>query len=258
MGKAGAARKARAVVSPLFTYAVQKGHIPANPAAGRHMLSSGPTSRDRVLSAPELIEVWCAAEQLDWPFGRLVKLLVVTGQRLREVAEATWAEFDLDSRLWTIPAGRSKNGRAHVVHLSAQAVEVLETLPRFRDCALLFTTNAETPVSGFSKAKRQLDKSIAAGRVKSTLEGVATPSMPHWTLHDLRRTFASGAAGLGVQMHVVERVLNHVPAALMGVAQVYQRHEFFPERKAAMDAWGRYVEVINKRSDESNVIALAR
>lgn len=255
-GKHGAARKVRGVVSPLFVYAVQRGLMVANPADGRGMLAKPVQFRDRVLNAGELAEVWQAAEVLDWPFGRLVKLLILTGQRLREVAEADWSEFDLDNSTWTIPATRAKNKKTHVVHLSPQVVEVLETLPRFRDCGWLFSTNGETPISGFSRAKRAFDREIAAARAKAA-DGGDFAEIPAWTLHDLRRSFASGAAAIGVQMHIVERVLNHVPAQLSGVAAVYQRHQFEQERKAAVEAWGRHIESLVTGA-ASNVVQFRR
>ena len=253
----GAAREALKRIRPLFGFAVEKEDIPANPAENIR-LDDKYVPRDRVLSDLELAEVWRAAEVVGYPFGPLVKLLVLTGQRLREVAEARWAEFDLAAGAWTIPAERSKNRKPHIVHLSPQATAILKTLPCTDGSPFILTTTGRAPVSGFSKAKGHLDKAIATARAKAA-EGREVEAMPEWTYHDLRRSFATGGARLGIAMHIVERVLNHVPAAVKGVAKVYQHHEFLPERKATLEAWGRHVEmVVSGATGAANVVPLHR
>jgi integrase len=128
------------------------------------------------------------------PYGPLVRLLLLTGQRRAEVAEMRWSEIDFKTRAWTLPKERAKNGVAHTVPLLPQAVEILETLPRIAgEDDLVFTSNGKTPVSGFSKAKARIDAVL--------------PDLPHWTFHDLRRTFASGCAKLGVNLPVIEKLL---------------------------------------------------
>ena len=266
----GAAREALKRIRPLFGFAVEKEDIPANPAESIR-LDDKYVPRDRVLSDLELAEVWRAADVVGYPFGPLVKLLVLTGARLREVAEARWAEFDLTAGAWTIPAERSKNRKPHIIHIGPQAKKVLEAIrthqadaeddegqPRFKDCPFILTTTGKTPISGFSKAKGHLDKAIATARAKAA-EGREVDAMPEWTYHDLRRSFATGGARLGIAMHIVERVLNHVPAAVKGVAKVYQHHEFLPERKAALEAWGRHVDmVVNATTAAANIVPLHR
>jgi integrase len=253
----GAAREALKRIRPLFGFAVEKEDIPTNPAENIR-LDDKYVPRDRVLSDLELAEVWRAADVVGYPFGPLVKLLVLTGARLREVAEARWAEFDLAADIWTIPAERSKNRKPHILHLSPQATAILEALPRTDGSPFILTTTGRAPVSGFSKAKGHLDKAIAAARATAA-EGREVEAMPEWTYHDLRRSFATGGARLGIAMHIVERVLNHVPAAVKGVAKVYQHHEFLPERKAALEAWGRHVDmVVNTTTAAANVVPLHR
>src|SRR5205823_3018826 len=132
---------------------------------------SAETSRDRVLSDGELVAVWNAAASDGFPFGSLVQLLILTGQRLREVAAMSWSEVDFDKRVWTLPRERTKGDRAHEVPLSEAAIRVFETIPRAGK--LVFSTNGKTPICGFSRFKERVDAKLGA--------------MPPWTLHDLRR-----------------------------------------------------------------------
>ena len=186
--------------------------------------------------------MWLAAAALGWPFGPLVQLLILTGQRLGEVAEMTWGEIDLAGKMWTLPKERCKNGRAHQVPLSPQALAILESLPRVdSERGLVFTTNGKTPISGFSKARARL--------------GAALPDAPHWTFHDLRRSAATGMAALGVAIPVVERVLNHVSGSFGGIVGVYQRHGYFDERRDALDRWARHVEALAS-VEADNVVPL--
>jgi integrase len=134
-----------------------------------------------------------------------------------------WSEIDFEAKTWVIPSERSKNGKAHVVPLSAFALDMLAEVPRFLDCDYVFTTTRKSPVSGFSKALRRLS------------EGSQTTD---WRWHDLRRTAASGMARLGVAPHVVEKVLNHVSGIISGVAAVYNRHGYDNEKRDALDQWG--------------------
>ena len=121
------------------------------------------TSRDRVLTDQELRWFWKAASSLDYPFGPLTRLLLLTGQRLSEVAEMTWAEIDSAKRLWTIPGERAKNDVAHEVPLSDAAMALIDALPRIASQKrFLFTTTGTTPASGFSRAKIILDAVMLA------------------------------------------------------------------------------------------------
>jgi len=150
-------------------------------------------------------------------------LLLATAQRRGELAEMRWSEIDAVAKTWVIPSERSKNGKAHVVPLSAFALEMLAEVPRFLDCDYVFTTTRKSPVSGFSKALRRLS------------EGSQTAD---WRWHDLRRTAASGMARLSVAPHVVEKVLNHVSGIISGVAAVYNRHGYDNEKRDALEQWG--------------------
>jgi integrase len=161
---------------------------------------------------------------MDGPYGGIVALLALTGQRREEVAQLTWDEIDLASRTWTLPAARTKNGKPHIVHLSKEAIAVLMHVPKLGK--FVFSLSGTKPFQSFSVAKHELDK----------LSGVSD-----WRLHDLRRTCVSGMARLGIAPHVADKVLNHQSGTISGVAAVYQRHEFLAERKDALDRWSAHV-----------------
>lgn len=255
-GLEGAAREALKRIRPLFQFAIngtKEPLIAVNPAS-KINLGAPYVPRERHLSDTELREVWQAANSIAYPFGPMVQLLILTGGRLREIASAEWREFDLDAGIWTIPAARAKNRKAHIVHLSAQAKKVLSALPRIemrdesgnrKPSPYLFTTTGKTPVSGFSKAKEHFDKAISEARKKAA-GGAEYEEMDAWTFHDFRRTFATGAARLKIDHMIADRVLNHVPKALSGVARIYNRFEYLDERKAAIETWGAHVEQITQ------------
>jgi integrase len=218
-----------AVCKGLGSWAVERGLIAANPFQGIKP-AAAEISRDRVLDDHELRLVWRAAGGLGYPFGPIVQLLVLLGQRRGEIGGMVWSEIDLAAKVWNLPRERCKNGHAHVVPLSEQAIKILEDVPRFAGTPLVFTANGR-PVTGFSGAKRRLDASLPG-------------DSPAWTFHDLRRSFASGSARLGVDMHITERNLNHISGSTGGIAGIYQRHDFLRERRAAMEVWGRHIEQI--------------
>jgi integrase len=171
-------------------------------------------------------------------------MLILSGQRLGEVSGMRWSELDFPGHLWKIPKERCKNGIAHDVPLSRQAIAILGKLPRISgEQDFVFTTNGKTAVSGFSQAKRRLDAAVR--------------NIPPWVLHDLRRTCASGCARLGMPVHVVEAVLNHKSGTIRGVAAVYNRYSYDAEKRACLEAWGRYVEALVTGETAGNVIELS-
>lgn len=208
--------------------------LQANPCrdAGR---PPPPKPRERVLSPEEVGLLWNILGDEGPPFGAAIKLLLLSGQRRNEVFSSDRAEFDLDAKLWTIPAERSKNGVAHLVPLSPEVLEVLDGLRVDEESAKLFASrgNGETGPSGFSKAMI---------RIRTALRAQSEAPMQHWTLHDLRRTVATGLQRLGVRLEVTEAVLNHVSGSRAGIVGVYQRHNYFDEKKAALEAWAQEVE----------------
>jgi len=186
------------VARAFFKWAYRKHYVDVSPMA-RMKAPAAYAARERVLSADELNRIWRACP--DDAFGRVVKLLILTGQRRGEISGLSSIGAD------RLTFADTKNGRAHSIPLGDKARDVA-VLP------LKFTQ--------WDKAKKRLDEE----------SGVSD-----WTLHDLRRTFASGLAALGVQLHVIERLLNHLSGSFKGVVGVYQRYDFWPEMSAAIWSW---------------------
>jgi integrase len=226
-----AANKALKAIKTFLRWCVGRAVLDQSPAEGVP-LPSKEVPRDRVLDDNELSHVILAARKIGGPYGGIVELLALTGQRREEVARLQRDELDLVRRVWTLPKTRTKNAKAHVVHLSEQSMAVLK---RAEQTGLyVFSLLGTKPFPGFSRAKRRLDQ----------LSGVTG-----WRLHDLRRTCVSGMARLGIAPHVADKILNHQTGTISGVAAVYQRHEFLAERKAALDKWGSHVgQLLRKMS----------
>ena len=169
------------------------------------------------------------AVKTPYPFGFIVMLLILTGQRRGEIAALKWSYINVDDRTITLPAEATKNRRQHTFPFGQGVADILEGMPQLGD--YLFPASREhvrgkptTVFNGWPKAKAQLD---------AKLENVEP-----WTLHDLRRTFSTGLAALGIAQVVVEKLLNHVSGgALSPIAQVYNRHSYMAEMRAAIEAW---------------------
>src|ERR1700738_3032451 len=154
-----------------------------------------------------------------------------------------WREIDFDAKLWTLPAARAKNANEYQIPLSDSAVQILQALPRIADSDLVFTLSGRVPIRGFHNVKTCIDALMPAG--------------PSWTLHDLRRTFASGCARLGIAVHVVEAALNHKSGSIRGIAAGYNRYSYDTEKRAALEVWGRHVEGLASGKLAANVFRLA-
>ena len=215
------AREVRKHLSKLFNWAVDRGMLAASPLAGMRRPELAYAPRERVLNMEELKAVWVAAGQMGYPFGPMFRLLLLTAQRRSEIAGARWPWISDDRTALEIPAACYKTNRPQVVPLSQPAQGIITSLPRWNggDC-MISSRGGATPVSGFSKAKLQLDQ----------LCGVKG-----WTVHDLRRSGATHMARLGVAQEHIERVLGH---AIEGVAGTYNRYSYLEEKRAALAKWG--------------------
>jgi integrase len=193
------------------------------------------------LSTSEIRWFWRAADALGQPFGALFQLLLLTGMRLREAAHMTWAELDDDRTVVSLPGARTKNGRPHLVFLSPLARECLAGVRRIEGKPdYVFTTTGITPVSGFSKAKRDLDEAMLEIAVIENLKAAIEP----WRLHDLRRTCATTMAEIGIAPHIVEACLNHISGHKGGVAGTYNRASYANAKRAAWERWAAHIETI--------------
>jgi integrase len=250
------ARDLHSALSSLFGWLHRHRLVDANPAAGVHRPPTA-MARDRALSESETRWFWQACDEAGEPFGAIFRLLVLTGQRLGEVAGMRWDELSEDGTTLALPAMRTKNRRAHVVPLAPAAQAIIAAAPRVEGCRFVFSTTGRTPVSGWSKVKRRLD---AAMVVAARAERGPDATVPPWRLHDLRRTAVTGMAELGIAPHVIEMAVNHVSGHRGGVAGVYNKSELLPERRAALERWAAHVAglVEGKPANVADLAALRR
>lgn len=244
------ARLVLAQLSSFYTWAMPRlDDLDANPCrdAGRPPKSK---PRKRTLTEQELKALWLALDGESLPWQQGVKLLILTGQRRSEVFAADSREFDLEGRIWTIPGERAKNGERHIVPLSKAAIEIFKTIPIIDDSKKLFPANgnAKNAPSGFSKVTARL-----RGKVDDLLDRTDSEN---WTLHDIRRTVATGFQRLGIRFEVTEAVLNHISGSKGGIAGVYQTHDWADEKRTALDAWAIEVDRIVTGKSANNVVAI--
>lgn len=205
-----------------------------------------PPARDRVLSEEEIRVVWKASLEEPAPFGPGIRLLLLTLQRRDEVFSADVTEFDLEARIWSIPGNRAKNGVPHIVPLSEPAIAELKPLLKGRKDGKLFPArgNPSHGPSGISKMWE---------RVRAAVQKDLERPIERFTIHDLRRTGATGLQRLGVRLEVTEAVLNHVSGSRAGIVGVYQRHHFTDEKRAALDGWTTECEPLRHHTKSSPI-----
>lgn len=238
-GKPHMARLLLAHTKRLFRWAAAPGRsrLKTNPClalSAKKDFDIAVTPRQLALSHDHLRLIWKTAKTLGEPFGPFFRMLLLTGQRRSEVAEMTWGELDLDNeRVWNIPATRMKAKRPHEIPLTPEMVVLLKDLREHRGSGdFVFSTSlGERPISGFSKVKGRLDKSIAEMR------GDAEKGpLPAWTIHDIRRAVRTGLGAIPSIPHDIrELVIAHVPSALV---QTYDLHAYRDEKREALRLWG--------------------
>lgn len=225
------AARARANLSALFGWAMREGLCEANPVVATNDPGAGRPSRDRVLTMAELAVIWRATGDDD--FGRIVHLLMLTGCRRSEIGSLQWDETDFDRGTLTISAARAKNGRSLTLTLPRVAIDLLRAVPR-RDGHNVFGSG-DAGFSSWLNATDALNDRIAA-------QG---EPLPHWTLHDLRRSVATHMADeIGIQPHIIEALLNHVSGHKGGVAGVYNRARYDREIASALALWAEHVTAV--------------
>lgn len=243
------ARAVHAQLSAFYKWALPRlDNLPGNPCQGAGRPDK-PKARDRVLTDAELATLWRVAEADAAPWREAIKLLILTGQRRSEVFEAEWSEFDIKGKLWTIPLHRAKNGVAQLVHLSAPALATIADVAPVEGSKYLFPAegNPDAPASGISRAVNRLRRGLAEA---------VDADVADWSLHDIRRTVATGLQKLGVAFQVTEAVLNHKSGSKAGVAGVYQRHDYAKEKRIALDRWAAHVVRLVEGKGGGNVVAL--
>jgi integrase len=229
--------RARSHVSGLFAWAIAQGLMESNPVVGTTQVKE-PPARDRVLSDAELATVWNACGDDD--FGKIVRLLMLLGQRRTEVGGLKWSELDLDHGLWVLPRERTKNHRSHSLPLPPLAMSILEAVPRMagRDC--VFGARSVGGFTIWTPSKAALDARLG-------------DAVQPWVLHDLRRSAATRMCDLGVTPHVVEQILNHQSGHRAGIVGVYNRSSYEREVRAALALWDDHIRALIKGADRKIV-----
>ena len=230
-------RNVFAVLRRLLRWAVSRGDIPSSPMEGMET-PKAVKPRERWLSDNELARVWLHAPKCHHCFGPIVRLLIATGQRREEIGGLHWEELDRAEREMRLSGTRTKNGEPTSVPLADLAVAELDAVaggeawPRR---GRVFPTATGGPFSAYHKGKTKLDR---------LLDNDGGAPVSAWRLHDLRRTLATGFQRLGVRFEVTEAVLNHVGGSRAGVAGIYQRHDWKPEKREGLSAWNAHLERI--------------
>ena len=215
----------------LFRFAHQRRLIEHNPLDGMS-LPYAPKSRDRVLTNDELRVIWNTAEEFPFPFGSIVALLILTGQRLSEVSGLRWDWIDDREMTITLPVAITKNSTQHTFPYGEMAKAIIERTPRVAEF-LFPSLDLTAAYVGHNKAQgRFVDACNVAWR-----EGGHGSEMAHWTLHDLRRTFSTVHARVGTPPHVTEALLNHKTGTRSPIQRIYDRHTYLPEMRNALRAY---------------------
>lgn len=234
------ANRVLALVRKMFNFGIERDWLEANPC--QMVKRAAPErQRDRVLNEDEIRSLWAALDDESPLVAALFRVRILTAQRGGEVHGASWAEVDLTSGWWTIPAERSKNGLAHRVPLSPQAVRILRAWrPKAGDSTWVFPSSHK--------------KGPHIAHAQKAIERIVKASGGAFRGHDLRRTAASLMVGAGVSRLVVSKILNHVET---GVTAVYDRHSYDLEKRAALDFWGKRVDQIVSGKRTGRVLAFA-
>lgn len=260
------ANRVFSTVRKFFNWAIEKGHLNgANPCTGMK-LPGVEESRERVLEPEEIRWLWKATEA-GGNYDRCVRALLLSACRKGEVGGALRGEFLVDEihgAHWLIPPTRTKNKREHVLPTSPLLLGLFEGVPQIGESDIIFTTNGEVPSSGWSKSQDALMKRMLQAARDEAEERGEDPEgveVKHWTLHDLRRTAATGIAEMGIPPHVLEAVLNHtadLQMAVQGVskvARIYNRYKYYKEKSEALALWENRVLSIAS-GKPSNIVPL--
>jgi integrase len=206
--------------------------------------------RQRVLTDDEIRAFWLATGRMEYPYSPLFRMLLLTGQRRTEVADARWPEFDFDAKLWTVPPERFKSNSTHIVPLTADVLGLLCALPRFKSGDCLFSASfGKAPADDFFRRKNQIDALMLEELRK--VDSKAT--LPPFVIHDLRRTMRTRLSSLRVPDTVAEMVIGH---GRKGLQRVYDQHKFVDEMREALEAWNARLRAIVS-PPPANVVPLA-
>jgi integrase len=254
----------------LFNWAIVRGcynieHSPFDRVRVGDLVSRRKEPRQRTLSDDELLCFWRATARLGYPWQQVFRLLLLTGTRRTECAGAKWSEFlDLDDpskARWQIPAERFKSNAVHIVPLTAEALAVVVTIPKFQRGNHLFSFSfGETPALRLHLAKARLDVwMLRYLRALARLRGddPAQVKLEPFVTHDLRRVLRSKLAALEITDSIAEACLGHGPRGL--VARTYNTYSYQPQMRRALEAWAAELRrIVSPPRDDGKVVALPR
>jgi integrase len=230
------ANRTRSSLSAFLNWALREGLVETNAALATNKNIERP--RERILTNAELKALWLALPEGD--FGDILKILILSGQRAHEISDLQWSECNFKKGLIELPPHRTKNGRRHTIPMSRMVCAILEA--RQQNGRQHVFGIGPRGFSGWSRCKERLDEKI---------------KIPAWTIHDLRRVFATGAAEIGIQPHIIEAILNHISGHKGGVAGIYNRALYESEKATALNRWAEHVAAIVEGRD-SNVTSMRR
>jgi len=234
------ANRTLVVVRKLFNWSLDRGIIQHTPTA-RMRRPTEEKPRERVLSDDELRAFWKACTRLGWPFGPLLQLLAITAQRKGEIGGLQWPEIHRGEKQIELVGSKYKTGRPHIVPLPDAAIAIIDDQPTIgTESGFVFTTNDRTPVSGFSKAKAELDGYMLE-ELRRDAPKPGKVKLEPWIIHDLRRTARSNFSKLGIAADISERVLGHV---ISGIRGIYDRHDYLDEKRRALELWAAELQRI--------------
>jgi integrase len=237
-------RKLFAILSVFFGWLAKRRYVDVDVTVSVEA-PHAPKARSRILTGAELRWCWLAADQLPYPHGPVVKMLLLCGQRLNEVGGMCRSELNADASLWSIPPQRTKNWREHSLPLPMLARGIIGAIPIIENRDLVFTVGGRSAPSNWSHAKHDLDSAMAAIAKKERGKAV---TIPHFTLHDLRRSCGSGLQHIGTTAETIERVLNHTSGVFADVAGTYQRDPLTDDMRTALSSWARYLQMVSNKS----------
>ena len=218
------------VIRIFLNWAARYEIIDRNPLAGLPKPSPART-RDRFLNEEELRAVFHKSRTVPYPYGTIVQLLILMGQRRGETAQLQWDWIDQSERLITFPAEITKNKRQQILPYGELTAAIFDNTPVLGGYVFASRNEDGTTFGGWSKCKRRFDIGL---------------DFAPFTLHDLRRTYSSTHAMLGTPIHVTEKLLNHVSGTVSGVAAIYNRHSYIPEMRAAVERYEQYLSNLVK------------
>lgn len=223
----------------MYNWAIERDELQFNPC---HVIKKpvATNERERVLSKDEIKALWKACDDIGYPYGPTIQLLLLTGQRRSEIAGLKWDYINLDEKIIRLPAANVKAKRSHDIPLSDMAVNILRSLPRFTGSYVFTSTHGRKAIDCFSKTKIKLEAAIKSD---------------DWRVHDLRRSCATSMAELGVPRHSISRVLNHSEG---GVTRLYDRHSYLNEKRQALNLWAQHLWEMLNGGGTDNVVKLER